>query len=217
MNTKVGCLGVFFVIFAAVFMGTIASANPVVREIFYNVRVNFNGAEVDFGDDLPFIMNDRVFLPVRTIAELAGLDVDFFDGVVYLRNDGEIIEPASQENDFAFSFPYESPLGASVKIAEEKLPRPMSELEYIEAAAGLAVSEGMDVYYILDFPEITRIGNRDWYSYQTTMTMQILDISLNVFGHYFVRIEGETASVITIITSDVSETFDEIMLMLRGN
>jgi len=52
--------------------------NRVTREITYGVNVMLNGEMVQFDyDSRPFVMDGRTFLPLRTIADLVGLPVDF--------------------------------------------------------------------------------------------------------------------------------------------
>ena len=52
--------------------------NRVTREITYGVNVMLNGEMVQFDyDSRPFVMEGRTFLPLRTIADLVGLPVDF--------------------------------------------------------------------------------------------------------------------------------------------
>ncbi|MDR0273164.1 MAG: copper amine oxidase N-terminal domain-containing protein, partial [Clostridiales bacterium] len=81
-------------IFATMFSGTVAMASTIVREITYGVGVSYNGRPVQFTNDTrPFIMDGRTFLPVRTVAELTGLNVDFVDGVVHLSSGG-FVPPA---------------------------------------------------------------------------------------------------------------------------
>ncbi|MDR0271884.1 MAG: copper amine oxidase N-terminal domain-containing protein, partial [Clostridiales bacterium] len=76
-------------LFAAILFGTVVMANPALREIVYGVRVSFNGVPVVFDAGMePFIMEGRTFLPVRTVAEMVGLHVDFIDGIVYLTPEG---------------------------------------------------------------------------------------------------------------------------------
>lgn len=66
------------VLLMAILSGTVVMASPQMREIFFGVSVNFNGAAVQFDEDSrPFITGGRTFLPVRAIADIAGLDVDF--------------------------------------------------------------------------------------------------------------------------------------------
>ena len=71
--------------------GTVLMANPATREVVFGVGVSFNGQRVNFdADSQPFIMEGRTFLPVRAIADIAGLNVDF-DGAtntVLLTGDG---------------------------------------------------------------------------------------------------------------------------------
>ncbi|MCL2456461.1 MAG: copper amine oxidase N-terminal domain-containing protein [Defluviitaleaceae bacterium] len=219
-------------IFSAL-VGTVAFASPAMREIFFNVNVNFNGARVNFSEDSqPFTMNDRVFLPVRAVAELVGLDVDFFDGVVNLYTNEKISDEnifanknifSLEDFGFVFKFPetwnktdelgFDSPLGTSISFSKETLPREMTSLEYIASAAESAASEGLDVDYVLVSHETKRIGNFRWFPYKTTMTMQILGKEMNVSGHYFVNVQGNIARVISIIASDASESIDEILEM----
>ena len=58
--------------------GTALMAGPVMREIVFGVSVTLDGETIQFEEDMrPFLMGDRAFLPVRAIAEIAGLYVDF--------------------------------------------------------------------------------------------------------------------------------------------
>lgn len=73
------------IVLMAVLSGTAVMASPQMREVVFGVRVSHNGTMVSFADDSqPFIMGGRTFLPVRAIADIAGLHVDFVDGVVIL-------------------------------------------------------------------------------------------------------------------------------------
>jgi hypothetical protein len=55
-----------------------ASTQTVVREITYGVGVVLNGQAVQFDyDSRPFVMGGTTFLPLRTLAELLDLPVDF--------------------------------------------------------------------------------------------------------------------------------------------
>ena len=55
-----------------------ASTQTVTREITYGINVMLNGEIVRFDyDTRPFVMGGRTFLPLRTLAELLGLPVDF--------------------------------------------------------------------------------------------------------------------------------------------
>jgi len=48
------------------------------RQVTFGVGVSVDGADVSFDEDMrPFIMDGRTFLPVRAIADIAGMDVDF--------------------------------------------------------------------------------------------------------------------------------------------
>jgi len=52
--------------------------NRVTREITYGINVMLNGEMVQFDEDArPFVMDGRTFLPLRTIADMVGLPVDF--------------------------------------------------------------------------------------------------------------------------------------------
>ena len=77
--------------------GTVLMASPQTREVVFGVGVSFNGQRVNFdADSQPFIMEGRTFLPVRAIADIAGLDVDF-DGAtntVLLTGGGGAAAPA---------------------------------------------------------------------------------------------------------------------------
>ena len=55
---------------------TMVMASPVTRELFFGVHVTVDGSPVYFAEgNQPFIMEDRTFLPVTTIAEILGVDV----------------------------------------------------------------------------------------------------------------------------------------------
>jgi len=55
--------------------------NRVTREITYGINVMLNGEMVQFDyDSRPFVMDGRTFLPLRTMAELVELPVDFDPG-----------------------------------------------------------------------------------------------------------------------------------------
>ena len=55
-----------------------ATPRTETRQITYGVRVNFNGQLVQFNaDNQPFVMGGRTFLPMRAMADLLGLPVDF--------------------------------------------------------------------------------------------------------------------------------------------
>jgi len=77
--------------------GTVLLASAETRQVVFGVGVSFNGTRVNFdADSQPFIMDGRTFLPVRAIADIAGLGVDF-DGAtntVVLTGDGAPAAPA---------------------------------------------------------------------------------------------------------------------------
>jgi hypothetical protein len=209
-------------IFAIMLTGTAAATSPVIREIFFGVEISFNGELIEFAEDsLPFVMYDRTFLPVRAIADLVGLEVGFEGGVVTLTEKqplpylGFIFSPPENWNKETtrFSVSATSPLGATVQITQEQLPHPLTPQEFKEKAAEAATAEGL--YVNTNFPYTTTIGNYEWFSYQTTMTMQILGTEATVQGHYFVNIDNDTARTIAIITSDFSETKDQILKMFQ--
>jgi len=55
-----------------------ANAGGVMREVFYGVNIVVNGVPQDFSDDMtPFITGGRTFLPVRGIAEVFDVPVDW--------------------------------------------------------------------------------------------------------------------------------------------
>ena len=58
---------------------TLVFASPsVMREIHYGVSVVLNGRVVHFdADSQPFVMGGRTFLPLRTMADMLGLPVEF--------------------------------------------------------------------------------------------------------------------------------------------
>lgn len=56
----------------------IAASQTVTRELTYGVGVTLHGQAVEFEEgDRPFVIDGRTFLPVRAIAGLVGLPVDF--------------------------------------------------------------------------------------------------------------------------------------------
>ncbi|MCL2235949.1 MAG: stalk domain-containing protein [Defluviitaleaceae bacterium] len=57
---------------------TVVAANPVMRELIFGVGVSFNGEIQDFDyDSRPFVIDGRTFLPVRAVADMVGLEIDF--------------------------------------------------------------------------------------------------------------------------------------------
>jgi len=55
-----------------------ATPRTETRQITYGVRVNFNGQLVQFdADSQPFVMGGRTFLPLRAVADLLDLPVNF--------------------------------------------------------------------------------------------------------------------------------------------
>ena len=78
------------------FSGTVLMANPETRQLLFGVRVSVDGAVIDFEDDMrPFIIEGRTFLPVRAIADIAGLGVDFdaATNTVLLTSGGTVVQP----------------------------------------------------------------------------------------------------------------------------
>jgi len=58
--------------------GTFVMANPVARELFFGVTININGESVEFAaDSQPFIIDDRMFLPVGAMATAFGFEVEW--------------------------------------------------------------------------------------------------------------------------------------------
>lgn len=77
--------------------GTVLMASPQTREVIFGVGVSLNGQRVDFdADSQPFLMDGRTFLPVRAIADMVGLDVDFDDATntVLLTGGAVAVQPA---------------------------------------------------------------------------------------------------------------------------
>ncbi|MDR2168110.1 MAG: copper amine oxidase N-terminal domain-containing protein [Clostridiales bacterium] len=69
-----------FVLCALLSVSVVAVANTqsVMREITYGINVMLNGEIVQFNEDSrPFVMEGRTFLPIRALAELLDLPVDF--------------------------------------------------------------------------------------------------------------------------------------------
>jgi len=66
------------VLLTAMLSATLVFASSISREIHYGISVVLNGHPVQFDEDSrPFIMDDRTFLPLRAMAELLGLPVEF--------------------------------------------------------------------------------------------------------------------------------------------
>jgi hypothetical protein len=56
----------------------VAANSTVTRQITYGIGVMLNGERVQFDEDSkPFVMNGRTFLPLRTLAELLDIPVNF--------------------------------------------------------------------------------------------------------------------------------------------
>jgi len=77
--------------------GTALMANSEMRQVVFGISVNLDGVTVQFEEDArPFVIDGRTFLPVRTIADLAGLGVDFDSATnTVLLTSGEAEEPTS--------------------------------------------------------------------------------------------------------------------------
>jgi len=55
-----------------------ASGTGLMREIHHGISVMLNGQPAEFPEDsLPFVMNDRTYLPLRAMADMLDLPVDF--------------------------------------------------------------------------------------------------------------------------------------------
>jgi len=55
-----------------------ASGTELLREIYHSISVVLNGRPAEFPEDSqPFVMNDRTYLPLRAMADLLDLPVDF--------------------------------------------------------------------------------------------------------------------------------------------
>ena len=78
--------------------GTVLMANPVAREVVFGVNVSVDGDVIQFDYDMrPFIMDGRTFLPVRAIADIAGLGVDFDDATNTVLLSTEEAQPDTAE------------------------------------------------------------------------------------------------------------------------
>ena len=87
----VKCIVIGFILGAilSTSVGAMASSRTETRQITFGVRVNFDGQIVNFDDDSqPFVMGGRTFLPLRAMADLLNLPVDFDPGTntAYLGN-----------------------------------------------------------------------------------------------------------------------------------
>ncbi|MCL2563643.1 MAG: hypothetical protein FWE08_06370 [Oscillospiraceae bacterium] len=101
--------------------------------------------------------------------------------------------------------------GGNINITFERLTFPQNRLtaeEYI-ALSSETVAEmmGSEITYI--FPDATRIGAYDWYSYSYVMDM----FGMDVFGRQFVSIENGFARIITITSFDGIESVDDVLAM----
>jgi len=138
------------------------------------------------------------------IAELLGLGADMIAQGTDLGDIMEVMD-LTTVTDIMVSDPI---TGANLSIAFERLVFPHNRLsaqEYMEIASDLLLTMGMEVNF--DFPGTTRIGAYDWYSYQS-----IMDIGINIYGRYFVNVEGGFARVISIIYSEGQEDLvDELL------
>ncbi|MCL2223684.1 MAG: copper amine oxidase N-terminal domain-containing protein [Defluviitaleaceae bacterium] len=225
------------VIFTALLGGAVVSASPVAREIFFGVGVMFNGAPVSFAaDSQPFIMNGRTYLPVRAIADIVGLQVDFFDGIVMLTSPDAVVPPpvpdAVPEIPLTMPLPYPynpvfnlpqhwtesagshphdftatSPLGVTVSISTHEIT-PEEAAVFVDQM--VLHSEEMGMSINRNLPPVTIVRDT-WETFQTTMDMGIPDVAVNVYGHYFINIQDGIARVITIIRPDIGEPLEEIM------
>ena len=75
MKVKVFVLSILVIVLLS---GTIVMANPVTRELVFGVSVTINGESADFAEDSqPFIVDGRVYLPMRAIAEILGFEVNW--------------------------------------------------------------------------------------------------------------------------------------------
>jgi len=76
-------------------------------ELVFVVNVSFNGEAVQFdAESQPFIIDGRTFLPVRAIADIAGLDVDFDSAtntVLLTSGGGTAAQPGNRFGDTFFS------------------------------------------------------------------------------------------------------------------
>ena len=73
----------------------------VMRELHFGVRVTHNGQVVSFDyDSRPFITENRTFLPVRAIADVLGVEVDFdpVTNMVYLGGRPTTTPPIGERN-----------------------------------------------------------------------------------------------------------------------
>jgi len=233
-------LGVLFTLIFGVGLTVVASSE--MREIIFGVPVSFDGERLEFPEDSqPIVMDGRTFLPVRAMANLFGMNVAFVDGVVALTTplpppwdwSAEIPRGAwrgdffvSDHFGFAFQLPqgwsvvdepdvfaaYDmavtSPQGASVRIAHSQ-----TDLDVWDFYRELYIASrimGMDAFGTVFSMEI---GNYEWLVLQMAMVMDILDTELKVFGHYLISVENGVARVITILSSDASESAEEILDM----
>ena len=140
------------------------------------------------------------FVGEEIIGEIFGEDVDLAD----------VMERANITtiHDFIVSDPL---TGTSIQITYERLVGParrMSASDYIEVVGDLLETMGMEVDF--DFPGTTRMGNYDWYSFESMM-----HVGMPVYGRYFVSIQGGFARTISITYSEMSEPLDNLLALFR--
>jgi hypothetical protein len=142
------------------------------------------------------------------IAELTGIGMEFFADDVDIDALMELAAVTTVYDMMATGIE-----GVSVSILYEQLIFPATRLtarEYIEVMAEMVVSVGMDVD--LDFPETTRIGYFDWYSFRSVMDV----FGMNIYGHYFINIHEGFARTIMINYADFTNTPEEILGLFFG-
>jgi hypothetical protein len=89
------------VLLTVMLSSTLAFANSgVIREIHHGISVVLNGSTVQFDEDSrPFVMDGRTFLPLRAMAEMLGLSVDFdvYTNTAYIGNEAHPIVGAWED------------------------------------------------------------------------------------------------------------------------
>jgi len=116
MNFKFAKGFVLGVVATIMLSGTIVMANPVTRELLFGVRVSLDGNLLQFDEDAqPFTMDGRTFLPVRAVADAAGLDVDFdaSTNTVLLTTGQQAVTPPTNDGPAAVSA---GPAGALLSV-----------------------------------------------------------------------------------------------------
>ena len=194
-------------IFAAVLSGTVVAASPVMREIVFGVSVTMNGVPVNFpADAQPFIMNDRTYLPVRTVANLAGLQVSFVDGVVNLTGGDFAVSSEPGPGGDADEAP---PVETEVSPVETTVTTATLNVSETNVSGAAAIPVAYDVYRQFEALFATGPGVQSGFDADMMMEM-VMEFDMDGVagtqtsistGNMRMNIDGVTAQSATIMDS----------------